>query len=126
LADWKHVIRKAWPKVAVRSVICDHPHPFGILVGQKITIRARVFLGTISPDHVIVEVYYGETDDGELQNPATNYLEKQSQEEDGSYWYSGQIEASESGVYGFNVRVLPTHPNLTQKHELRLFAWGQV
>jgi hypothetical protein len=34
------------------------------------------------------------------------------------------IPASESGSYGFNVRVIPTHPNLVQEHELRLITWA--
>ena len=31
---------------------------------------------------------------------------------DGTYRFSGMIPASESGGYGFNVRVIPTHPRL--------------
>ncbi|MDD2706989.1 MAG: alpha-glucan family phosphorylase [Verrucomicrobiae bacterium] len=126
LAEWKKDVRRAWPQVAVREIACDHPHPFGIVVGEKISIRAKVFLGEINPDNVLVEVYYGEANDGELSQPATNFLEMKNRDSDGSYWYTGTIDATESGAYGFNVRVLPTHRNLNQKHELRLFAWGQA
>ena len=35
------------------------------------------------------------------------------------------IPAAESGSYGFNVRVIPTHPNLLQEHELRLITWAK-
>jgi hypothetical protein len=34
------------------------------------------------------------------------------------------VPASESGAYGFSVRVVPIHPNLMQAHELRLIAWS--
>jgi hypothetical protein len=43
---------------------------------------------------------------------------------DGDYLYEGFIPASESGTYGFSVRVIPTYPHLVQAHELRLIAWN--
>ena len=43
---------------------------------------------------------------------------------DGNYIYQGAVPASESGTYGFSVRVLPTHPCLMQRHELRLITWS--
>ena len=46
-------------------------------------------------------------------------------ENDGVYRFSGMIPASESGSYGFNVRVIPTHPHLVQDHELRLITWAR-
>jgi starch phosphorylase len=51
-------------------------------------------------------------------------LNASGQNGDGSYLYQGSVPASESGAYGFSVRVVPTHPNLMQAHELRLIAWS--
>ena len=42
----------------------------------------------------------------------------------GTYVYQGSVPASESGTYGFSVRVVPTHPHLVQEHELRLITWS--
>ena len=47
-----------------------------------------------------------------------------SQNGDGSYIYQGSVPASESGAYGFSIRVVPTHPHLMQSHELRLITWS--
>ena len=124
LARWKAEIRKAWSQVSIQEVMCDHSQQ--VLVGEKMKIHARVFLGPIVPEHVLVEAYYGNTEDSELQNPMTIKLEFQSREKDGVYSYAGHIEPRESGAYGFNVRVVPYHPNLTQKHELRLVTWGKT
>ncbi|MBI4026420.1 MAG: alpha-glucan family phosphorylase [Verrucomicrobia bacterium] len=126
LGLWKRQIREAWPQAAVQEIVCDHPRHYEVLVGEKVPIRAKVFLGRIAPEHVLVEIYYGEAEDGELRNPATIRLEMEKQEGEGAYWYAGHIEAIESGAYGFNIRLIPTHPNLTQKHELRLVTWGNV
>ena len=40
------------------------------------------------------------------------------------YHLSGIVPATESGTYGFSVRVVPTHPRLMQAHELRLITWS--
>jgi hypothetical protein len=42
----------------------------------------------------------------------------------GVYRFAGTIPAKESGSYGLSVRVVPTHPNLFQEHELRLITWA--
>ena len=45
--------------------------------------------------------------------------------DDGNHLYTGEIPATDSGSYGLNVRVIPTHPNVTQDHELRLITWAK-
>ena len=42
----------------------------------------------------------------------------------GTYIYQGSVPATESGTYGFSVRVVPTHLGLMQAHELRLITWS--
>jgi len=42
----------------------------------------------------------------------------------GNNRYEGTVETNESGQYRFNIRVLPYHPLLVQKHELRLIKWA--
>ena len=87
-------------------------------------MSARVHLGAVDPQHVRVEAYYGESENGGIKNPAVTILAESSQNGDGSYIYQGSVPASESGAYGFSVRVVPTHPHLMQTHELRLITWS--
>ena len=56
--------------------------------------------------------------------PLSRSWEKGVRVGDGDYIYEAYIPASESGTYGFNVRVIPTYPHLLQAHELRLIAWA--
>jgi hypothetical protein len=51
--------------------------------------------------------------------------EVQRGDRDGTYRFTGPIPASESGSYGFNVRVIPTHQHIIQDHELRLITWAK-
>jgi glycogen phosphorylase len=126
LADWKVMIRGAWPQVNVQEIVCEHPKPYSIFVGEKIQVKAKVYLGNLSPEHVLVEAYSGEADGTAVKNPTLTLLAKNGDEGQGVHVYSGVIDANESGAYAFNVRVLPTHPHLNQKHELRLVAWGKA
>ena len=74
--------------------------------------------------HVRVEAYHGEAENGGIKNPGITMLNQAGQNGDGTYLYRGSVPASESGAYGFSIRVLPTHPHLQQDHELRLITWS--
>ena len=98
-----------------------------ILVGESLQISARVHLGGVDPRHVRVEAYHGEMDNCDIRNPIATVLQQspdQSGTGNGNYIYQGSVPATESGTYGFSVRVVPTHPCLMQAHELRLIAWS--
>jgi hypothetical protein len=70
-----------------------------------------------------VEAYHGEMDNGDIRNLTASVLHQSPDQPgtgDGNYIYQGSVPASESGTYGFSVRVVPTHPCLMQAHELRV------
>jgi starch phosphorylase len=125
LSQWKTQIRKDWPGVKISDVQIDNKDRQNILVGESLKITARVHLGAVDPQHVRVEAYNGEVDNGDIRNPSSTVLNQTgSTDGDGDYIYQGAVPASESGTYGFSVRVLPTHPCLMQTHELRLITWS--
>src|SRR5205814_2235457 len=96
-----------------------------ISVGEFLQISALVHLGALDQQHVGVEAYHGEVDNGDLRNPTATVLNQSSQADgNGNYIYQGSVPATESGSYGFSVRVVPTHPCLMQAHELRLITWS--
>ena len=96
-----------------------------MFVGEKLTISANVFLGPVDPSHVRVQAYIGETDNGSLEKPyAVDLPRFEKQETPGWFRFTGDITTSDSGSYGFNLRVIPTHPHLIQDHELRLISWA--
>jgi starch phosphorylase len=125
LSKWKAKMRKDWPQVRISDVQIGNPDRQNIAVGDSVQVSAKVHLGAVEPNHVRVEAYYGETENGGIRNPAVTVLD-QSNATDGQgyYLYQGAVPASESGTYGFSVRVVPTHPHLMQTHELRLIAWS--
>ena len=124
LSQWKSRMRKNWPQVRIHDVQVGNKDRQNILVGESLEVSAHVYLGDVDPNHVRVEAYHGEADNGGIKNPSVSVLNASGRNGDGSYLYQGSVPASESGAYGFSVRVVPTHPNLMQSHELRLIAWS--
>jgi starch phosphorylase len=124
LSQWKSRMRKDWPQVRIYDVQVGNQDRQNIPVGESLQVSARVHLGGVDPKHVRVEAYHGESDNGGIKNPTVTILAEGSQNGDGSYHYQGSVPASESGAYGFSVRVVPTHPHLMQTHELRLITWS--
>ena len=103
----------------------ENPDRYRVLTtGESFKISAKVFLGEIPPEHVSVEAYFGEQTADQIENAVMTPMQQVQNEGNGVYHYYGEMVPSEGGVYGFDVRVVPNHPNLSQKHELRLITWN--
>src|SRR6201997_1332884 len=90
LSQWKTQIRKDWPQVQISDVQVTNKDRQTILVGESLQISARVHLGAVDPQHVRVEAYHGEVDDGDIRNPAATVLNQGSKADgDGTYVYQG-------------------------------------
>ena len=89
------------------------------------TVNTHVHLGPVKPGNVRVQAYYGPVEKNRITAASFTDLAMEKKLDDGNYLFSGPIPASESGSYGLNVRVIPTHPHLTQDHELRLITWAR-
>ena len=125
LSQWKAQMRKDWPQVRISDVQVGNKDRQNILVGESLQISAHVHLGGVDPNHVRVEAYHGEAANGDIRNPsATILVQARRVDGDGDYLYQGSVPASETGTYGFSVRVVPTHAHLMQAHELRLITWS--
>src|SRR5581483_4262407 len=96
-----------------------------VLVGDSLEVRARVHLGELDPKFVRVQAYFGEANDSQISKATITDLNDCEKIGIGDYLYRGTIPASESGAYGFSVRVIPSHPILAQAHELRLITWAR-
>ncbi len=119
LAGWKQRVAKAWPGVRIEHVESHdgEQHP-----GARLAVRAGVALGELSPQDVTVEVLSGRTgDDDEIADPARTELTLESQPgADSVAWYSGVAVLGQPGPFGYTVRVLPSHPQLSGPAEMGL------
>ncbi|MBA2270529.1 MAG: alpha-glucan family phosphorylase [Chthoniobacterales bacterium] len=125
LSRWKAQMRRDWPQVQIYDVQIGNEDRQNILVGQSLEVSAKLHLGPVDPQHVRVEAYHGEVEIDGVRNPHVTTLHQSVNDSgNGHHLYRGSVPASESGTYGFSVRVVPTHPHLMQEHELRLITWS--
>ncbi len=121
LAAWKRRVTTAWPEVRVGHVEADDGD---LSPGGRLTVRASVVLGSLSPDDVSVEVVYGRAGDSdEIIDPVRSPLQPDAVAgPDGAVRYVGAAELGKPGPFGYTVRVLPRHPMLAGPAELGLVA----
>lgn len=121
LAKWKVVVTSQWPQVVVRRVETDGA-PTGV-VGAEVGVQVFVDLGGLWPTDVSVELAHGTVDrEGQLSEPMVEPLAHAGA--DGQeHHFEGRFVCRSAGLYGFTVRVVPLHEDLTQPHETGLVAW---
>jgi starch phosphorylase len=122
LAAWKAHVRASWPQVQV-----THVESGGVdttpQVGDTLHVRALVELGSLSPEDVKVEVVYGKAQTGdELTKIRRRALTCSSAGTGQPAVFEGTVELASPGSFGYNVRVVPSHPLLATPAELGLIA----
>ncbi|HTK10322.1 MAG TPA: alpha-glucan family phosphorylase [Ktedonobacteraceae bacterium] len=121
LAVWKEHIRRGWSNL---ELYIDGRREGQLSLGEGIDVRAWVRVTDLVPEDLSVELVYGEARD-ELAVPQhTLPMSYTKREQDGSYRYDIHLQPDESGSIAYNVRVVPTHPELKEKYELGLVRWA--
>ncbi|MCP4709293.1 MAG: glycosyltransferase family 1 protein [Planctomycetes bacterium] len=125
ISAWKESIRDRWSEVAVGKV--DIVSKGELIVGGKMQVRCQVELGSIDPQDVLVELYYGLVDpDGNITSAEAVPMEHVGPAQGNSHIFTGAISCRRSGMCGFTVRVIPDHPDLVSKHDSALICWEQL
>jgi starch phosphorylase len=130
LTTWKDRVRRAWPQVAIKEVCLESKDE--VAVGEPMRVAAVVELGSLSPDDVAVEVYYGPTSGGQeitrgrivrmTLDPAASQGEPRKPAE--GWRFAGEIATKDSGAHAFAVRVLPYNDAMTHAYETSLIRWA--
>jgi starch phosphorylase len=120
---WKDKVRIAWPKVRANGVTWNGPTRTTVNVGDTVPVSAQIFLGDLKSEEVAVEAYLKAIEPGGVSKVVR--LEPEGGIKDGWQKYVGRVSVDDSGNFKFNVRVRPSHPSLTQAHELRLITWAE-
>ncbi|HEY8319572.1 MAG TPA: alpha-glucan family phosphorylase [Amnibacterium sp.] len=135
LAQWKSLVQSAWGGVSVVHVESGGLAPVP-QVGDALSVRAQVQLGTLTPDDVAVQVVYGTSREGDdLVDTATVELAPLQDDAldahdpmtgtlflDGSTTFAGTVTLQRPGSFGYNVRVVPKNPYLVNPAEMGLVA----
>jgi len=142
LAQWKRFVYENWHHVSVYGAGCCTASPdaggtdsnpvsaasFNVTAapGSRTTVHAVVRLGALKPEDVSVELYYGPIgEDGQITSGEHIPMQCSGETGDGAYRYSADLYIACSGEYGYQFRVFPSHPLLTDKFELGLVKWTE-
>lgn len=131
LSAWKDEIREKWPQVRIVDYSISYDIPDGqkareiFYVGEQMKVVTKIHLGSVDPSYVRVQAYFGPVHNNRITSATALDLSFEKTLDHGESLFSGLVPATESGSYGLNIRVIPTHPHLTQEHELRLITWAR-
>ncbi|MBM3267927.1 MAG: alpha-glucan family phosphorylase [Candidatus Sericytochromatia bacterium] len=122
VSAWKGMMSRIWENVRIEA---HPPRLQKAMVGEEIEVVARLHLGAIDPSHVRVEICHGPLHNGGgLADFDVVPMQPQGAEAEGSVSFAGKLVMSTGGNHGIGVRVIPTHPDLVNKHELGLIRWA--
>lgn len=123
-AAWMAALQEAWRAVQIGRVEFDHKQ---IMVGAQLDVNATVTLGTLKPDDVQVQLYYGALGkNSEIGDDADcTTMTMIGTNADGTYRYHAQITYNTSGERGLSVRALPNNPYLPSPFVPGVIRWAQ-
>lgn len=122
-AKWRENLNAAWRNVKVENVQSDAANTLPIGTDQK--VNATVNLGTLTPDDVRVQLYYGPLDrHGAIISGQSKDMTPANGATSGSVQFESSIAYTATGQMGFSVRVLPKHEELASPFQRGLIRWA--
>ncbi|HJR39408.1 MAG TPA: alpha-glucan family phosphorylase [Nocardioidaceae bacterium] len=122
LGEWKARVRAGWADVAI-----DHVESSGVgdapELGANLEVRVFASLGELSVDDVDVQVVHGRiVHEVDLTDTQTQSLSCAESYEAGRHRFEGTVALSQTGPFGYTVRIVPNHPMLASPAELSCVA----
>ncbi|MGP3535116.1 alpha-glucan family phosphorylase [Microbacterium sp. RD1] len=124
LASYVSRVRAGWANVHIRSV--DYTGvPQQARAGDRLSVRAEVQLGGLSPQDVAVQLVSGRADaDGEITGDRPLLPLSPAGDAGDATVFEGTLELDVTGPFGFAVRAVPQHPHLVSPVELGLVTFA--
>jgi starch phosphorylase len=127
-AEWLRKVRQNWRAVTIQRVEINPDH---LRVGDELNVHAWVSLGSLSPQDVTVQLYYGALDSrGEILAGDTLDMEYCCPDKETTpanvHEFVATLQYTTTGKRGISVRVLPNHDDLPSAFQTGLIAWAQV
>ena len=121
LVQWKHRIETGWNQVELFDARVESEKAE---VGCAIKAEVQVRLGSLSPDDVRVQIYSGTLDkDRNIQNGSIEEMKCIGESGESSYNYETFVGCDESGLFGYSIRIIPSHAYLVDHFDLEKMHW---
>ena len=123
LVDWRRRLRDHGSDVKVVKV--EEQTVAEVFVGSTLQITARVYLGSLSPSDVRVQIYHGAVDqEGQIIQGQAEEMTLTSKA-DNDFVYQGQIDCKDSGSRGYAIRVIAFHQDAILPYEQPWLVWQE-
>ena len=120
--DWMHKLKTHWSGVKISRVNTEEQPE--LVSGDSVTVSCTAELGGLTTDDVTVQLYYGRVNgDGELKQVQT--MDMELAEGKSTAAWQCELPCSSSGRHGFNVRVIPRHPEMINPMCPGMVVWAQ-
>ena len=122
--EWKNNLYRNWDDITIKQERGNSDN-ITIDAGNKIEVKAKVYLPNIDVNSVEVQVYYGQI----LQNGIVDNISIipmtliKSDEEKREFEYKATIELVSGGDYGYTFRVMPKSDRILDAANLNLVKW---
>jgi starch phosphorylase len=122
LASWGRKLMTSWQEISVEGV--SSGESLEMPSGKKLKVAAKIVLGSLTPEDVTVEAYYGRLDqNGDFAERDTVPLQAEDSA-DGLYTFRGQIPCQKTGRFGYTVRITPSKEKLENRFSMGLVTWA--
>lgn len=122
LAVWRQKVMTGWNNVQIEEVVTEGNSD--MLVGEALNVKTSLRLGSLAPEDVTVEAYYGMLGkDGDFADRETFQLQL-IESRDGLHTFRGSITCNHTGRFGYTIRVTPSQRKLENPYVLGLVTWA--
>jgi starch phosphorylase len=123
LAAYLSKLRQAWANIKIHAIE-SNAKPV-MQRGDSLTVTTGIELGPLTPDEVLVELYYGSVSNhsNEIENARRAEMRSIGQE-GGVFIYQVRIECTDTGIQGHTVRILPKHEALVHPYRTGFVKWA--
>jgi glycogen phosphorylase len=121
---WRNKVQQGWSAIRVTHVETSTTQA---PVGTEIEVTSQVTLGTLTPNDVRVQLYYGGlTTRGEISpgGMAVDMKPEQKASSNGTYTFKAKVRYTTSGERGISVRVVPHHEFLPTPFQPGMITWA--
>lgn len=127
VTTWLDRISTSWDQIGIRDIKVPDVGPT-VKLGQKIPVTMRVYLDSITPDDIRVEIISGRLSSQENLDSMTSVVarlsgDKGSKPSDGVWEFSGEVTCQESGRFGVTARIVPQNEHLLHTKKPKLISW---
>ncbi len=125
LVAWKRKIGADWNKLSILDVsVSNHSER---LKGKSVEIQVKIDTAGHNPNEFKVELLHGPTDLWEsfkVRHIARLYPAIYGDSDNGAFIFKGEIPLTDTGLYGYGVRVTPQFPGLPSSEGFDLMLRG--